>query len=122
MASGLPVIGTPTGGSKELFIHGVNSLIFKAGDPSDLADRVEALMDNPVLSRDIALEGRRLVSQQFSVEKMVSEIESYLQEVLRMWAGNSQTLLKLTARMNATGMQVASKGMAKPALSWPIEE
>jgi len=116
MASGLPVVGTPTGGSKELFIHGVNSLIFRAGDPSDLADRVEALMDDPALLSRLAQEGRRLVSQQFSVEKMVSEIECYLQEVLRMWEGKSQPLLNLTARMNATGMQVASKKIAKPAL------
>ena len=116
MASCLPVIGAPTGGSKELFIHGVNSLTFKAGDPIDLADRVEALMDDPALLSCLAREGRHLVSQQFSVEKMVSEIESYLQEVLQRWEGNSKTVRRPSARMNVSGTQVASKRMAKPAL------
>ena len=43
LASGLPVIGTTTGGSRELFRDRDNSLTYTAGQPDELAERMLGL-------------------------------------------------------------------------------
>lgn len=85
MASGLPVIGTTTGGSAELFQQGVNALTYQAGDPIQLAENIATLAANPRLRKDIALQGQQLMQSQFHLSAIVSEVENYLEETLQIW-------------------------------------
>ena len=49
MACGLPVIGTMTGGSRELFRHGQNAVTYEAGAATELAERILLLQtEDPV--------------------------------------------------------------------------
>ena len=85
MASGLPVIGTTTGGSAELFEHGGNALTYPAGKARQLADRILQLDRDPQLRHDIAVNGQRLVRERFDLPAIVSQIETYLDQSLRLW-------------------------------------
>jgi glycogen synthase len=82
MASGLVVIGTTTGGTKEILKEGETGLTFAPGDADGLADQVSRLISNPDLYSRLAEAGRRTVLENFTLDKMVKSIELYLQEVI----------------------------------------
>ncbi|MEI7730751.1 MAG: glycosyltransferase family 4 protein [Verrucomicrobiota bacterium] len=78
MASGLPVIGTTTGGSKELFVHGDNALTYRAGDADELATRILELAADPIRRLRLATHGHTEVRSRFAEPVIVSQIENYL--------------------------------------------
>ncbi|HYE29979.1 MAG TPA: glycosyltransferase family 4 protein [Methylomirabilota bacterium] len=87
MSSGLPVIGTTTGGSRELFRHRVNALTYTAGDADMLAARILELAGQPELRATIARTGHDEVRANYSESAIVDQIERYLTETLEVWPG-----------------------------------
>jgi glycogen synthase len=83
MASGLVVIGTDTGGTKEILEDGETGLIFPPEDARSLAECIQRLIDNPDLIPKLVKNGRELVAQRFDIHRMVDEIEIYLEKVAR---------------------------------------
>jgi phosphatidylinositol alpha-1,6-mannosyltransferase len=53
MACGLPIIMTPTGGAEELVHDDENGFIIRFADVSDIADKVERLIVNRDLAREM---------------------------------------------------------------------
>ena len=79
MASGLPVIGTMTGGSRELFRHADNALTYSAGDAEELARRILQLdADNSARAR-IAAAGHAEVRARYAEPAIMDQTERYLQ-------------------------------------------
>lgn len=78
MASGLVVVGTTTGGSKEILEEGQNALAFPPGNAQALADQLHRLLSDPALSQCLAANGQRLVRRRFSLEVMVDQTEAML--------------------------------------------
>ena len=70
-AEGVPIVATNAGGLVDLIIHQDTGLLVNPGSPSELAEAIKLLMDEPELSRQLANAARRKVVQQFSVEGMV---------------------------------------------------
>jgi len=60
LASGLPIIATDTGGSKELIREGENGFIIKMKDPDDIAEKLEKLIADPELVRSMAKKSREI--------------------------------------------------------------
>ncbi len=85
MASGLPVIGTTTGGSAELFRHGENALTFSAGNAEELARRILELDSDSALRQKISCAGQNEVRARFAEPIIVNQIESYLADSLQNW-------------------------------------
>jgi glycogen synthase len=83
MSSGLVVIGTETGGTKEILKHGETGLSFPPGDAGALAGCVKQLIDKPELRTKLSKNGRELVERQFDIHRMVDEIEAYLEDVIK---------------------------------------
>ncbi len=81
MASGMVVVGTTTGGSRELLVEGENALTFNPGDASGLADQLGRLATDPGLRIRLVEAGHRTIMERFTIERMVDDIESYLCEV-----------------------------------------
>ncbi len=81
MAAGLTVVGTPTGGTKEILTDGKNGLTFLPGDAIGLADQLARLVVNRDLCGQLAQAGRRTVMERFTISRMVNKIEEYLQAV-----------------------------------------
>ena len=84
MASGLPVIGTTTGGSKELLRHGDNSLTYRAGNSSELAQRILELDAEPLLRARLAITGNCEMAR-YAEPVIVDQIQSYLEETIATW-------------------------------------
>ena len=78
MSSGLPVIGTTTGGSRELFRDGVNSLTYRAGSAPELARCILDLADNPGRRVQIAATGHAEVRKNYADPVIIDQIEDYL--------------------------------------------
>jgi glycosyltransferase involved in cell wall biosynthesis len=85
MASGLPVIATTTGGSREIFRHGDNALTYAAGNAEELAARILELTGQAALRVRIAETGQKEVRAQYSLPVIVDQIERYLQQSLSEW-------------------------------------
>lgn len=79
MASGLVVIGTATGGTKEILRDGETGLTFAPEDSDGLAEQVTRLISDPDLGLRLAEAGRQTVLKNFTLDKMVKEIETYLE-------------------------------------------
>jgi glycosyltransferase involved in cell wall biosynthesis len=81
MISGLVIVATPTGGTPEIVLDGKNGLLFAPGNPEDLAQKIARLVDDPELRRKLAKAGKQTILERFSVEKMMDDMESFLQDV-----------------------------------------
>jgi glycosyltransferase involved in cell wall biosynthesis len=64
-ASGKPVIGGPAAATRELIENGVNGWAV-AQDPASIAARLEQLLDDENLARDMGCRGKEKVARQFS--------------------------------------------------------
>ena len=83
MASGTPVISTADGGHGEFLKDGENALIFEKEDPEGLAAQILRLISDNDLARRLATTARAMVEQEFSLQRYVTDIEAFLQEVVR---------------------------------------
>jgi glycosyltransferase involved in cell wall biosynthesis len=66
------------GGSKEILRHGENGLLVNPGDAIDLAEKIETLAGSTQLRRDLSAAGRKTVQEDFTFDRMIDKIESYL--------------------------------------------
>jgi glycosyltransferase involved in cell wall biosynthesis len=82
MASGLVVVGTTTGGTKEILKDGATGLTFAPEDAVGLAEQIGCLVADPELCRRLARAGRQSVLENFTLERMVQEIELSLREII----------------------------------------
>jgi len=80
MASGLVVVGTTTGGTKEILRDGETGFTFAPEDADGLAEQVTRLISDPDLCCRLAQAGRQTVLENFTLDKMVKEIEAYLMD------------------------------------------
>ena len=78
MVSGLVVIGTTTGGTKEILRDGETGFTFAPEDSDGLAEQITRLIVDPGLCCRLAQAGRQTVLENFTLDKMVKEIEAYL--------------------------------------------
>jgi len=82
MAVGLVVVGTATGGTKEVLVDGQTGLVFPAGNATALANALERLRSDLALRRRLAEQGCKVVCSEFSHAKMVDRFEVYLKQVV----------------------------------------
>jgi glycogen(starch) synthase len=82
MACGLVVIGTATGGTREILHDGENGLIFEAGDAQMLAEKIFQIYADENLRTRFAKSGRHTVEEEFSLDRMVEEIENSFTQIL----------------------------------------
>jgi glycosyltransferase involved in cell wall biosynthesis len=82
MFSGLVVVGTTTGGTKELLVEGETGLTFPPEDAAGLARQLTRLAGDAELCRRLAEAGRQSVLAKFTLTRMITEIEDYLREVV----------------------------------------
>ena len=88
LACGMVVIGSANGGTAETIVHGENGLLFQPGDAVNLAAQIKTLLNNPSMQRTLAVRGRKTAEERFDINKMVNELEAYLEEVDNKASGN----------------------------------
>lgn len=83
LASGLPVVATDTGGTKELLTDGINGFVVKMKDADDLAEKIEKLILDTQLKNTMSLESRKL-AEKMSWRNVAGEYEKLYEEVLNL--------------------------------------
>jgi glycosyltransferase involved in cell wall biosynthesis len=70
MAMEKPVVGTNVGGVGEVIKNGVNGYLVEPNNPATLSEAVIKILRNKKRARMMGIEGRKIVEQNFTVEKM----------------------------------------------------
>lgn len=77
-ASGLPVVATDAGGTKELVTDGENGFVVPVGDIEALRSRLVRLADERELRTKMGSMGRKTVEHKFGMSRYVSEFEDFI--------------------------------------------
>ncbi len=80
MASGLALISSGVGGSKELVEQGVNGLLFQQGNSDDLSKQLSCLVDKPRLIKEFGDRGKEIAEEKFSVIASARKLEILFQK------------------------------------------
>jgi glycosyltransferase involved in cell wall biosynthesis len=75
MAAGMVVVGTTTGGTAEILVDGQTGLTFPVEDAACLAEKILTIANDPVRWEAIIETAAPLVQREFSIERMIDEIE-----------------------------------------------
>ena len=73
MSCGTPVISSNAGALPEHVRPPATGLIFKMGDSRELADNINYLLDSPKLRKQISVNSRKLVLEEYTFERYVYE-------------------------------------------------
>lgn len=68
-----PVVGTPFGGTPEVIIDGQTGFIRNPHESDAFADALDALLRDSSLRERMGKEGRKRISERFSLEKQITE-------------------------------------------------
>jgi glycosyltransferase involved in cell wall biosynthesis len=75
LACGAPVLSTAVGGVPELIAHGINGWLIPSGDQQQLSQAIVSLIQQPELRAQLAANGRRHVTTNFTVQKFMTSLE-----------------------------------------------
>jgi glycosyltransferase involved in cell wall biosynthesis len=77
-----PVVATSVGGIPEIIVDGETGILAPASDPDALAAAVLRLLKHPELAQRLAVAGRKLVGQRYTVEAQASSLAAIYREAL----------------------------------------
>jgi glycosyltransferase involved in cell wall biosynthesis len=83
LACGKPVVAFDVDGAREVCLDGETGLLVRAGDVNGLANAVIRLLQDTELANRMATQGRNLVKERFSEERMVRQLDELYR---RLWA------------------------------------
>jgi glycosyltransferase involved in cell wall biosynthesis len=83
MAMEKPVIASDTGAIKEVVIHEKTGLLIPTKNPNEIAVKVIEIYKNPKLAAGFGKEGRSLVEESYSMDKMLDKIELLYRNLIR---------------------------------------
>ncbi|MCZ6602897.1 MAG: glycosyltransferase, partial [Planctomycetota bacterium] len=82
ISSGVPVIGTDSGGIPEVIQNGETGYLLPVGDLDGMATAALRILDDDDLRIRLCENGRRVAAEKFSESETVSEYESFYREIL----------------------------------------
>lgn len=82
LACGVPVVATDTGGNRELIRDGEVGFLIKPGDWGRAGECVLTLAKNPALIRKMGDAGRKLVLENFTMDKRAERMEKIYMKLL----------------------------------------
>jgi colanic acid/amylovoran biosynthesis glycosyltransferase len=75
LAMGLVVVATDTGGVRELIMPGKTGYLVPPKDPQALADAVEAILNDPLKTRELSRHGREIVEQDYHIAHLNKRVQ-----------------------------------------------
>ncbi len=82
-ASGIPVIATRIGGVVDIVEDGVTGILVRSGDIMEMVDSILKLLKNRELAANLAVEARKKVEKEYSLEKMTEETLKIYRESIK---------------------------------------
>lgn len=89
MAAGLPVVACDVGGNPEAVVEGVTGRLVPPGDPTNLAKAMAEILADPGKGRSMGEAGRRRATEQFSMDRMIGEVEAMYESLLPLGPGGN---------------------------------
>ncbi|MEQ9620240.1 MAG: glycosyltransferase family 4 protein [Deltaproteobacteria bacterium] len=81
MASSKPVVSTNVSGLEEVIVNGENGFLVPPGDFRELAEKINMLIENETLAREMGKKAFSTVKEKFSEEIMMNKIERLYDEI-----------------------------------------
>jgi len=81
-ASGLPVVATAVGEVPQIVADGESGWLVKPKDVDGLAEKIETIINNPLLGKKMGEAGRKRIEQKYSWEIICEKLEKAYQEVI----------------------------------------
>ncbi|MBI9072004.1 MAG: glycosyltransferase family 4 protein [Melioribacteraceae bacterium] len=75
MSVGAASISTNVGGVSEILVDGENGLLIDADNSKQLEQKIVHLIENPELRKQLGLNAKKTVKENFSKEKMIDDLE-----------------------------------------------
>ena len=85
MAAGIPVVGTNSGGAKEIIQEGITGYLVPPKTPSEMAEKMIYLFRNPNVTKRLGINGQKIVADKFSVSNYVHSIEKAIKDVVNVY-------------------------------------
>jgi glycosyltransferase involved in cell wall biosynthesis len=82
LAGSRPVVATRVGGIPDVVDDGADGFLVEVGDVSGLADRLEQLVRDPELRRQMGEAGRERVVPRYRVERLIDDVDALYRELL----------------------------------------
>ena len=82
MMAGIPVVASDVGGNRELVEEGADGLLFAPGEPSQLAEKIVSLLENPERAVGLGVSGRKKAHARFTAEAMITAHMDYYERLL----------------------------------------
>lgn len=82
MASGVPVLGTDSGGVREVVTHGETGYLCEVGDIEAMARHAIELLQDPAKARAMGERGKIVARERFHKDDRVAEYEALYEELL----------------------------------------
>lgn len=82
MASGKPVITSNLPGVRSVVTNGQDGLLVRPGDPDDLAEAIQTLLEDPGRRRAMGEQGRAKVEQRYTWQTIGGQLEEIYQRVV----------------------------------------
>lgn len=86
------VIGTKSGGIVEQIKDGQNGFLYTPGQPMELAEKINYLINHPKVSKKIALKGYQGVKENFTEQKCIDDLIEKMRLISKNRINNSQHL------------------------------
>lgn len=77
-ATGLPVVAGDSGGAPDAVLHGETGWVVRGGVPEDAADRISALLQDPVLRARMGERGREWVAERWRWDLLAEQLKALL--------------------------------------------
>jgi len=71
------------GGISESVINGKTGFLIPPKDPEILAKKIIYLIENPNLRKEMGESGRKIAEEKYSIDEMMTKIESFLEDLVR---------------------------------------
>jgi glycogen(starch) synthase len=88
MATGLPVVATPVGGTPELIVDGQNGYLTPVGDSAELADAIAMVLSDPDGAARMGLRNLETVRSEYTWQRVIERTEALYFEMTPQGTGN----------------------------------
>jgi glycosyltransferase involved in cell wall biosynthesis len=73
-ASGLPIVATDVGGTREILTDGISARLVPPGDPVALAEEISEVTSSPEVRSRLAVAARERIEARFTIERAVEQL------------------------------------------------
>lgn len=91
MAIGMPVVAANAGALPYLVKHNENGYLFTPGNPKDLAEKLEKILENPTLAQEMSKRGKEMI-QEHDITRIITHMEEIYAQVIETVAQKNRAL------------------------------